>query len=192
MGGDAGVGQVLEKLKGRLPHVFLIIHCFVVQSTFGSNQPSAMHATTSDRQTFLFLVYYATMNVLCFLWSLWHAWRASIATPRSSSSCTWGVGFVIVEPTTCLLLFLLVSNLTSFGIPFRLAFGLDPDSMVVSTAILLSLVYFLNALEDVYCRDLDTEYLALEQHDDVEAPLPPVPPSSLTYQAAPPTQTPIK
>jgi hypothetical protein len=167
-GGNTAGADILEKLKYRLPMFLLSIHCFVTQSLFGDktgptgSAPDQMEVSTEK----IFTIYYIVINVVCVLWTLWHSVRAYNNVIKKFSYRAFG--FIICEVFTSTLLFVIVSNLSSFNIPFRVIFKIDRVVSTLIYGIAASIIYFANSIEQVYWSDLSNEYIKIEEKDDIQ------------------------
>jgi hypothetical protein len=179
-GTTATPSDILDKLKYRLPVFLLAIHCSVIQTLFGSSIWSSDESSWSigklitggskelpdnvKSKTSLFIAYYISINIVCMLWSFWHALRAYNEVANKQR---YAFGFVICETITSFLLFIIVSNMASFSIPFKIMFGFDQTTTTIVCGIIIPIIYFLNSIEETYWKLMSDEYKVLEQNDDM-------------------------
>lgn len=166
-GNNATSSDILEKLKYRLPMFLLSVHCFVTQSLFGDNiDDKTSQNITLNNTNRIFTIYYLAINIICILWTLWHSIRAynDIVTKFSYKA----LGFIICEVCTSSLLFIIISNLSSFNIPFRIIFSANRTISILIYGIAAPIIYFANSIEEVYWSDLSNEYIKIEKKDDIQ------------------------
>lgn len=185
-GSAATPTDIMEKIRYRLPMFLLVVHCSVIQILFGNTafQPNDIQSATINKllkpteqqvpealrsKSGVFISYYIAINILCVLWSLWHAIRA-YNDNKDKIKCTSGAGFIACEAVTSLLLFIVVSNMTSFSVPFLLMFGFDQVTTTIICGLVITVVYFLNAIEETYWKAMEDDYRRIEQTDDIETP----------------------
>ena len=84
------------------------------------------------------------------LWDLWHALRAYT---EYTDICN-KIIFFSLSDTISFIIFVIATNMTTFGLPLRIFFNLDRDAIILIYGTLLPVAYFLNAFELVYWKQV--------------------------------------
>jgi hypothetical protein len=161
------MNEIFEKVKNRLPMFIINIYCATITLLYGdANNMEIMmkeNTNTLNNSMNIFKMYYLFLCISAIVWDLWHSVRAySNDTTLCSKLCFSFFSFAISFP-----LFVLTSNLISFGLPFRIFFAFDKNTLLILYGAILIFIYFMNVVENNYWKQSVDKYNTIEDSDDI-------------------------
>ena len=145
---------VLDKLKNRLPMFIISIYCTVTTMIYDD-------LTTNTFDTIFFKSYYVFLCILAIAWDLWHSVRAY----NDSNICCLMI-FCIISLSISFPLFIVATNIVSFGIPLKVFFNIDKNVTVLIYGMIFPFMYFMNVVENVYWKNVVDNWTKIEDADD--------------------------
>jgi hypothetical protein len=162
--------KIMDKLKNRIPVFIIASYCTTTTLIFGDSSNSAEISTNilSSKDTFCFKLFYLFLCIMVLIWDIWHASRAFTNQHTNCKFFTLNrLLFCLFSAIVSVPLFVITSNLGSFGLPFNLIFGLDRNTTFIVYGFTFPFLYFMTIVENNYWKNTVTDYIALETADDI-------------------------
>lgn len=154
---------IFNKLKNRIPGFIIGIYCLITTIIYDNNT-DIKEIKQYNQDIYFFQVYYVFMCLITISWDLWHSIRA-----YSDNTILYNkIIFCLLSIIISLIIFIIATNMTTFGLPLRIFFNLDRDAIILIYGTLLPIAYFLNAIELVYWKQVVEKFNELEKEDDIE------------------------
>ena len=162
---NIGANAIINKLKNRIPGFIIGVYCII--TTIIYNNCTDMQQISQDtikHNNIFFQVYYVLICCMTILWDLWHSFRAY----SDNTNIFNKIIFCLLSVIISLIIFVIATNMTTFGLLFRIFFNLERDAIILIYGTLLPIAYFLNAIELVYWKQIVDKFNELEKQDDIE------------------------
>jgi hypothetical protein len=158
--------DIFNKLKSRLPMFILVIYCSVTSQIYGNDVLKGT-IQTSDKKMFIF--YYASLSICAIAWDVWHAAISYKKTMGEKTTIYGMVCFCSISLSISYPLFLVATNIVSFGLPFNMICGyVTQNNMLLICGSILPIIYFLTIIESYYWKSSVEQYMESEANDDIQ------------------------
>jgi hypothetical protein len=151
--------DIFNKLKNRLPMFIINIYCATTTFIYGDDMLKGTIEASDKR---LFPIYYIFMCACAIIWDLWHSLEAYIGD--KTFICKFC--FCSINLLTSFPLFILATNVVSFGLPFYIFFGFTKNDVILIYGAILSFVYMMDLIEKLYWKASVENYTRIEDADD--------------------------
>jgi len=154
--------DIFNKLKNRLPMFMINIYCLTTTLIYGENM---LNGTIQDAEKRTFIKYYAVLCISTIVWDVWHSFL-SYSENRSilNKFC-----FCLTNLMIALALFVVGTNIASFGLPFHIFFNSTKNDIIMFYGAMLPVLYIANMIENYYWKDSVKKYTELEGADDIDS-----------------------
>lgn len=153
--------QIFDKVKNRLPMFIINTYCLTITLLYGSDDDNMKSVGIQDM--YYFKIYYICLCICAISWDMWHSIRAYTDEITVYSK----ICFSTISFSISFLLFVITTNLVSFGLPLRVFFNLNKNNILMFYGVVFPLIYFLNAIEDNYWKNNVDKYDVIEDKDDI-------------------------
>lgn len=154
--------QIFDKVKNRLPMFIINTYCLTITLLYGSDDDNMKSVGVQDM--YYFKIYYIFLCMCAIAWDMWHSIRAyTDEITLFSKICFSIISFSISFP-----LFIITTNLVSFGLPFRVFFNSSKNNILMFYGVAFPFIYFMNVIEDNYWKNNVDKYDVIEDKDDIE------------------------
>lgn len=154
--------NILEKLKTRLPMFIVSIYCTVTTLIFG-NDFLNLEKLNGDQMYFKW--FYISLCGWAILWDIWHCILV-YADKTVMITNTSKILFCIFSILISFPLFIVATNIVSFGLPLYLFYNFDKNMVVIFYGSAFPMIYFLNVVEEKYWKSILDKYIEIETIDD--------------------------
>lgn len=158
--------DIFNKLKNRLPMFIINIYCTTTTLIYGDDMLTGV-IQASDKN--IFEIYYIFLCICAVIWDLWHAYEACIQNTTLKTNIFNKLCFCSVSMLISFLLFIITTNLVSFGLPFYIFFGFKKNNIILIYGSILPFLYFLDILEHHYWKANLDKYTEIEDADDIHS-----------------------
>jgi len=154
--------NILEKLKSRLPMFIISIYCTVTTLIFGND---FLNLEKLGGDQVYFRAFYISLCVWAILWDIWHCIlayeeRSVMITNKSK------ILFTVFSVSISFPLFIVATNIVSFGLPLYLFFNFDKNMVVIFYGSVFPMIYFFNVIEQRYWKGVLEVYIEIKEIDD--------------------------
>jgi len=164
--------DIIDKLKNRLPMFIVNIYCVVITMAYGDQSTDLITSADKSANLKYFKIYYIFLCICAIVWDLWHSGRTIRQLHTADQPLVWsvfsGVCFVTISIAIAFPFFVMVTNLVSMGLPFRLFFGFNRDQIFMTYGAILPFIYFMNIVENIYWKKYVDRYVEIKDLDDLE------------------------
>lgn len=165
--------DIFNKLKSRLPIFILVIYCSVTTQIYGDDVLKGTIQTSNNK---MFIFYYTSLSICAIVWDIWHAALSYNMVLGDKATICGTICYCSISLSISFPLFIMATNIVSFGLPFDMLRGHDTHSvehnaqsdMLLICGSILPIIYFLSIIESHYWKTSVEQYMRIEANDDIQ------------------------